>query len=116
MNLDEHDMRVAFRCVSELLDTRRLRGVPIPRWLIEHYRRIEAAYRSMATLGHQPGSDQRSSDNDELVSARQAAAIIGLSRRHVQRLSADLDGRIIDGRWLYPLDAVRAYREGRQQH
>lgn len=107
-----HDLRVALRCVAELLDARRLRGAPIPRWLTEHHQRIGTAYR-MATLGHHREPDESQSDH-EFVSARQAANIIGLSRRQVQRISADLDGRIIDGRWLYPLDTVRAYAEGKQ--
>jgi hypothetical protein len=116
MNLTECDLQVALRCVSELLDTRRLLGAPIPAWLVEHHRRVAAAYRGiMSTVGQGTVTDTAQSGH-EFISARQAADIIGLSRRQIQRIGADLDGRIVDGRWLYPLNTVREYAEGRQQH
>jgi hypothetical protein len=115
VNLTERDLQIAVRCVSELLDNRRLAGKPVPGWLVDHHRRVAAAYhRAVSTLGHETDAGTAESEH-EYVTARQAAPIVGLSRRQVQRIgAADLDGRIVDGRWQYPLHAVLEYAEGKQ--
>jgi hypothetical protein len=47
----------------------------------------------------------------ELITAREAATILGCSRCHAQRLTADLDGQIVDGRWLFRRDLVTDYAQ-----
>jgi hypothetical protein len=53
---------------------------------------------------------------ERLITAREAAAILGLSKRQVQRLAADLDGsQLICGRWLFEASAVTEYAAERDR-
>ena len=78
-----------------------------------HFDRLDTKVRA-SDLGHESGCTVGELDNDKLITARQAAAILDLSKRQVQRLAADLDGRIVDGRWVFNLKAVMEYAEGKQ--
>ena len=40
--------------------------------------------------------------------------ILQTSKRQVARIAADLDGELVDGRWLFKEATVRAYAEARQ--
>ncbi|CPR11950.1 hypothetical protein BN971_03243 [Mycobacterium bohemicum DSM 44277] len=51
---------------------------------------------------------------DELITAKEAAEVLGLSKRQCQRIAADLGGRIVGGRWLFGRAAVSEYAEGRR--
>jgi hypothetical protein len=50
---------------------------------------------------------------EKLITARKAATILDLSKRQIHRLAADLDGRIVGGRWLFDLGTVTEYAEER---
>lgn len=111
--ISDADVAGAYYCAAALVRARQRTGEPIPQWLRQHYDRLDAQVR-VSRPGHESGSDTGQSEPDELISAREAAMIIGCSKRQVQRLASDLDGaRIVDGRWLFRRDAVQDYAEGR---
>lgn len=47
---------------------------------------------------------------ENFIGTAEAALILGRSRRQVQRMAADLGGRIINGGWRFDADEVEAYR------
>ncbi|MDF3309883.1 helix-turn-helix domain-containing protein [Rhodococcus sp. T2V] len=55
-----------------------------------------------------PPPDDESSDV-ELISTREAAEVLNVSPRHVQRIAASLDGRRTAGRWIFDRAVVEAY-------
>jgi len=55
------------------------------------------------------------SEQEELIGAREAATILGLSKRQVQRIAHSLDGRLAAGRWVFDRNAVQAYRAHREE-
>lgn len=48
---------------------------------------------------------------DGLVSAAEAAALLGCTDRRVRQLADELGGRRLSGRWQFPRAAVLAYRD-----
>lgn len=110
--LDERDVRVALRCVSELLDTRRLRGAPIPGWLSEHYRRVKAM---SADGGTAVRHDAPNCDDDESIGSAEVAAMLGISDRRVREIAEALDGIKPARNWVFSRAAVERYAEERQE-
>ena len=73
---------------------------------------IEKRQLRASQSGHDFGCGGEQSDL--WMSAREAAVELQLSKRQVTRLAGDLDGEIIDGRWIFRRSAVTAYAKGRR--
>lgn len=115
MNLAAAELRQLLYCAAEELRARQRGKPPGPQpWLRNLVRRLELEVAvSGSRSRHQTDCGEPQSDADERISARQAATMLGLSKRQVQRLAADLDGEIIDGRWLFSRTAAEDYAKGR---
>jgi len=115
VNLAGDDLHAAYYCAAEVTRSRRRTGQPIPAWLRRHYDSLDAEIR-VSDLGRESDGDTGQLDQDTLITAREAALIIGCSKRQAQRLAAaDLGGQIIGGRWLVKLSAVMEYMEGKRR-
>jgi hypothetical protein len=112
MTLDDATVRTAFYCCSEVLRRRIRCGEPVPQWLKDHHAHLYNAV-VLSRPGHRPGAVEPELKAEKLIGAREAADILGMSKRQVQRLAADLDGQIIDGRWLFKERTVLTYAEAR---
>ncbi|KZS79940.1 hypothetical protein B4U45_18340 [Mycobacterium persicum] len=108
------DTECAYYCAAHLIRHRQRSGQPIPEWLRRHYDRLDAEIRVMSAAGHESGRAAAELEKRELVTAEEAAAVLGISKRQVRRLASDLDGQLIGGRWLFRLCDVQTYAEGRQ--
>lgn len=82
----------------------------LPRWLAEHLRRCEQA---ASRPGHETGTAAEQSEPVR-ISAREAATILGVSKRHTIRLAADLDGQLVGGRWLFNPTIVTTYATAKE--
>ena len=111
MRLDDDQLQAAYFCAARVIRDLCERSKPVPHWLQSHYDRLDVAMR-VSESGHELNCRGAESEA-EMLSAREAAAILGLSKRQTQRRAADIGGRCIDGRWLISRSAVLAYREGR---
>jgi helix-turn-helix protein len=112
MTLSTADLKMSHYCAT-VTDAWTAPDHPIRRWLPAHLEKL-AAELAMSHLGHQSDSDPAELHPDEPITAAQAAAILGLSRRQVQRIARTLDGRIVCGRWLFNKQTVIDYAEGLQ--
>jgi Helix-turn-helix domain len=117
--LPADELRAAYYCVAEVVRRRQLSGQPIPHWLRRHFDRLDAEVRlsrsgqdSDSTVGQLVPSGPTS---PSLISAYEAAQILGISKRQVQRLAADLDGEIVAGRWLFKRETVQTYAKGQRE-
>jgi excisionase family DNA binding protein len=108
----DNDIRAGYYCVAEVIRERRRRGQPVPSWLVQHHIRLEKQFR-VSQLGHETTSARAELGDDVPITATEAAELLRCSRRHVQRLAADLDGKIVGGRWLFSRAAVVDYAEGK---
>jgi Helix-turn-helix domain len=106
------NLRASYFCASEVIRERQRRGQPTPDWLRRHYARLDAEIR-MSESGHELSGDQGELELDELITASEVAQILGISKRQAQRLAADLDGKIVGGRWIFTRAAVIEYSEGK---
>jgi len=113
---DFDELRAAYYCAAEVLRTRNLSGQPIPLWLRRHYAKLDTGIRSMSESGHESDCDSTQLETDGLITAREAAVMLGRSKRQVQRIAADLGGQNIAGRWLFNPAAVREYAEEMRHH
>ncbi|BCO47757.1 hypothetical protein [Mycobacterium intracellulare] len=70
------------------------------------------AETAMSRSRHESSCEAEQS-KDVQITAREAAAILGLSKRQCQRLAADLDGQLVDGRWQFGRSTVVEYAKER---
>lgn len=113
MNLTEAETRQVLYCCAELLRQRTAGQYPGPQpWLTRLVRRLELEL-AVSESGHESGCGGEPLEAEHWISAREAANILGLSKRQTQRLATDLDGRLIDARWVFPLTAVNDYAEAK---
>lgn len=117
MHLTAQDLQAALRCASELRDVRRLySGIGVSPWLAQHYERIKTVHSAMMSAsGPQNSGAEQESDHDR-IGTIEAAAILGVSTRHIRRIAHDLDGHKIGNSWSFSRTAVAQYAEGKQQH
>lgn len=114
LTLTPRHIRLALYCAAEELRARRDGGkASVLPWNAELIRALE---HQLTVSDSRHGSEYGTPVSETWISAREAAEQLGLSKRQTQRLAADLDGRFIDGRWLFPLSAVTQYAEGRQRN
>lgn len=52
---------------------------------------------------------------EDLIGSREAAEVLSVSKRQVQRLAPNLGGRLAGGRWVFDRAAVEAYAADREQ-
>jgi hypothetical protein len=107
----EHSRAAAY-CAAALIRDRQLRGQPVPDWLRRHLARCEAAI-AMPRSGHEFDCASSQLNPDDLIDAREAARMLGISKRQAQRLGHDLNGLIIGGRWVYRKATVLEYAEAK---
>jgi hypothetical protein len=103
-------LKAAYYCAAELLRDRRRRGQPIPQWLHRHFSALDAQIR-MSSSGQEFGCGGERLEPENWITAKEAALMLGCSRRHATRLAADLDGRMIGGRFLFDRRTVADYAE-----
>jgi len=111
----------AYYLVSVGLRAVRRGTAPIPsRFLLLQAELAAAAaeVRASATGQHDgaPVAPQQYLEREDTIGTAEAASILGLSNRQVQRLAADLDGRFIGGCWCFDRLAVQAYVAHRDEH
>ncbi|MDL9944281.1 hypothetical protein QSJ19_01515 [Gordonia sp. ABSL11-1] len=77
-----------------------------------------AAMLSLSKVGHVDGPEAGAEPEwspTELISAADAAEILGVSRRHVVRIGTSLDGeQLANGHWVFRRGSVEDYAEGRR--
>jgi hypothetical protein len=108
--LNDRELKLLLYCAAEEKRARENGKCPVQKWNGELIRRVELEL-AVSRSGHE--SDCDAEESDAWLSAREAATQLGLSKRQTTRLAADLDGRIIDGRWIFSADAVTEYAKGR---
>jgi hypothetical protein len=109
VTLSRADLKMSHFC-ARVTDAVTASDHPIRQWLPAHLDSLTAELTA-SDLGHQSDSDTAELELDELITAAQAATIIGRSRRQVQRIALSLDGRIVCGRWLFNRQTVLDYAE-----
>lgn len=75
------------------------------------------AAAAAAHTGHRddaPTPTPAHSPQEDLIGAQEAAHMLGLSKRQVQRIARSLDGRLAGGRWVFDRAAVAAYHAHRK--
>ncbi len=79
---------------------------------------LQAEFAAAATGQHDgaPVAPQPHSEGEDNIGTAEAAGILRLSHRQVQRLATDLDGRFIGGCWCFDRLAVQAYAAHRDEH
>ncbi|GJO31551.1 hypothetical protein NJB1507_40840 [Mycobacterium marinum] len=113
MTLSQQDLRAAYYCAAEVIRHRRRTGQPLPDWLRQYFAALDAAVR-MSRSRHESESVPAQLGQEQ-ITAQEVADMLGCSKRQALRLAADLDGRLVGGRWLFPRSAVEQYAAERNQ-
>lgn len=102
------DIAAARHCAQ--IVARLYRGRDMPERLRRHIAELSS---EVGTGSAAPQSHSKHDDLD-LIGVATAASILGVSRRYVRRIAADLDGQRIDGRtWVFDRQVVAAYASAR---
>jgi hypothetical protein len=110
MNLSSDEAQVAYNCVAAVM--RGFTTAPAP-WAVQHlYDRLDSEFR-MSRTGPDCCCGVAESEPETLISSRQAAAVLGYSKRHVNRIAKSLGGQDVDGVRVFCLSQVQEYAEGR---
>ena len=88
MSMAADDVRPAYYCAAEVMRHRQRAGQPIPHWLSRHFDQLDAKIRASES-GHESDRAAGQLDDEKLITAREAANILGRSKRQVQRLAAE---------------------------
>lgn len=107
---DPDEIRWLYYLIGAALRERELHQRHVTPCLRRLFDRAETA---MSDSGHESGCEAQQSEPDVPITAREAADILGLSKRQCQRLAADLDGQLVDGRWQFSRAAVVEYAKER---
>lgn len=109
MEISDSQARLIRDVVAEVMLNRQRLGAPIPD-------RVRDLLRYVSCRGHETdaAATQLVQDPDDLISTERAAVILGCSPRTARRLSADLDGHKVAGRWTYSRTAVTEYAQSRR--
>lgn len=111
MNLNDDELRHLRYCVTFVMGQRT--PYEVRPWLQRLYDRLESELR-MSRLRHDFDCNETELEvKTKQISAREAAMILGVSTRQVQRIAADLDGARIDGRYVFDESVVREYANAR---
>lgn len=71
---------------------------------------------TMSSARHEDDCDETQLDDDDLIGTAEAAALLGLSQRQVQRLQNDLGGVRPSGRLVFVRRQVVEYADARREH
>jgi hypothetical protein len=113
VSLDERMIRLALWCAGQEHEARRAGKPPgVQPWNAELVRALELEL-GVASSGHPPERNHALSESC-WISCREAARLLGISRRQAHRLTGDLDGVLVDGRWLFRQAVVEEYAKRRR--
>jgi hypothetical protein len=116
MILDDEQTRAAYYTAAEVIRSRQRSGQPIPPWLKQHHALLDAAIRDDESRTRQRGAENGDQGRQsELIGTRQAAELLHLSSREVQRSAADLGGRLVGHGWVFSRDAVIMHARRRDE-
>jgi hypothetical protein len=94
--------------VRDVISRRRLDGRAS--WATMHS--LEALYHRITSAdGSETTSTPEELYEDDLIDTTAAAAILGCSTRWIREIRADIDGRKVGGRWVFPRQVVTQYAE-----
>jgi hypothetical protein len=111
VHLNAEDLEVAYYVFARFINGRLAAGKTLPAPVRPLFKRIEL----MSVTGHESESDTRELE-EELIGTAEVADILNCDPRHVRRLTNDLDGRQINGRWVFTKSVVEQYEEQRSEH
>lgn len=111
VELDDGEARAIACVLGALIRDAAVAGRPTPHSMRELWRRLDHAVE-VSQRGQAPGGDPASS----FIGTHLAAEILGWGERRVRRYAADLDGRLVGDRLLYPETSVREYAKAMQEN
>jgi hypothetical protein len=113
--LDAEEIRATYYAVSAFDRGRALAGRPVPPSVRALLDRLDLAIRCPVSSTRHEMYGGRGELEEEWIGTALAAKVLNWHPRRVQRRAADLDGKLVGGRLVFPAGAVEAYREASQQ-
>jgi hypothetical protein len=111
VRLNRDEVNTAYHCVAAVI--RGFNTAPPPWAVRQLYERLNAELRRPSQSGPECCCGGEQSEAEKLISSRQAAELLGYSKRHVNRIAESLGGQVVDGSRVFRLSQVLDYAEGR---
>jgi helix-turn-helix protein len=103
------ESELLLHAVHDFIVRHRLARKPIPEGYYPLHAKLVSSARGTKTCAPQPQSSPSAAE--ELIDAKEAAAILRCTARWVRRIRDELDGRNIGGRWFFSRQTVAEYAE-----
>ncbi|RAU98772.1 hypothetical protein DQP58_04785 [Mycobacterium colombiense] len=114
IGLTATEAQSAHYALRDFIARRGLEKRPLPRRFYTLQARLVSFVRETKTCA--PQTHSASSAEEELIDTAEAAAIIDRSPQWVRRIRAELGGRDIGGRYVFPRKTVVQYAERKAVH
>lgn len=112
MELTPEQVRLTLYATRDLVTRRTLGGQPIPKGMHTLLSGLIAATHSADGSEYRTAEPQL--DAEELIDSVGAAQILNCSTRWVRAIHNDIDGRNINGRWIFRRQTVVDYAHERK--
>ena len=114
MTLTVRHLRLALWCANEELRARAAGKLPgVQAWNADLVRALELEL-AVSQSGHRDDGGEEDWDPQAWMTAAETAVVLGMSKRHVNRIAESLGCKDIGGRRLFPAASVNEYAEGRR--
>jgi hypothetical protein len=97
-------------CATEVLNTRRLRGSPIPQGLRDYHHEVESDWE-MSGIGRK---DCGVANASSTMGVEEVAAMLHCSKRHVRRIAPSLGAQRVNYTWIFERASVENYVRRRE--
>jgi hypothetical protein len=98
-------------CATEVLNTRRLRGEPIPDELKDYHEEVEADWAAMSGIGR---NSCETSEASSTMGVEEVAAMLNRTTRQVRRIAPSLGAERVNGTWIFQRGAVEEFARTRK--
>jgi hypothetical protein len=110
VKLTSDQIAVVLYALRDLIARRNLGRRPIPPEVVSLN---GALLQAMSAGGHESEGDAEEFESNTLIGPAGAAALIGCTPRHVRRIHADLEGVLVEGRWVFRRQTVVEYAQAK---
>jgi hypothetical protein len=109
MRLSRSEVRTAYWCLATMIRTRR-RDVPRP--VADLFDRLDAELHRMSQPRHETTDDAGDPAQSRWIGTSEAATLLGLQDRTIQRNADTLGGEMVSGVLVFDRATVIAHKDG----
>ncbi len=109
MNLSSSEIRTAYWCLAAMI---RSRHRDVPRPVADLFDRLETEFHRVSQPRHETTNNTSNPAQSRWIGTSEAAQLLGLQDRTIQRNAEKLGGEIVSGVLVFDRAALIAHKDG----